>query len=99
MANVIRNCTNSAKTIRSVRIAPNRFDELFDTDFGTLDETKDGMLVSYDSETDKFILITADNVLEESAADGDIPDEFVEQLEDEIDLGEITITNLDGGTW
>jgi hypothetical protein len=56
-------------------------------------------LVSYDAATNKFILITADNVLEESAADGDIPDEFVDQLEDEINLGEIGLTDLDGGTW
>ena len=68
-----------------------------DTDFGTLDQSKDGMVVSYDAATDKFILITADDVLSESARDDDIPDDFVEQVEDEIDLGEVQIGSLDGG--
>ena len=76
---------------------PDNIDELADTDFGTLDASKDGMVVSYDAATDKFILITADDVLIESARDEDIPDDFVEQVENEIDLGDIQIGELDGG--
>ncbi len=76
---------------------PDNIDELADTDFGTLDASKDGMVVSYDAATDKFILITADDVLIESARDEDIPDDFVEQVEDEIDIGDIQIGELDGG--
>ena len=98
MAHIIRKKTSTTKTVLTTRV-PHRIDELLDTEFGTLDESKDGMLVSYDADTNKFVLITADNVLEESASDGDIPDDFVDQLEEEIDLGEISITNLDGGTW
>ena len=98
MAHIIRKKTSTTKTVLTTRV-PHRIDELLDTEFGTLDESKDGMLVSYDAATNKFILITADNVLEESASDRDIPDEFVDQLEDEINLGEISLTDLDGGTW
>lgn len=76
---------------------PDNIDELGDTDFGTLDESKDGMVVSYDAATDKFVLITADDVLIESARDEDIPNDFIEQVEDEIDLGDIQIGELDGG--
>lgn len=76
---------------------PDDIEGLGDTDFGTLDQSKDGMVVSYDAATDKFILITADDVLSESARDDDIPDDFVEQVEDEIDLGEVQIGSLDGG--
>ena len=77
----------------------NTLEELGDTDFGTLDESKDGMMVAYDSDNDKFILITADNVLEESASDDDIPDEFIDQVEAEVDLGTIALDDLDGGVW
>jgi len=73
--------------------------ELGDTDFGDLDSSKDGMVVSYDSKTDTFVLITADDVLIESAADEDIPDEFVDQVEEEVDLGTIALDELDGGSF
>ena len=78
---------------------PDDIEGLGDTDFGTLDQSKDGMVVSYDAATDKFILITADDVLSESARDDDIPDDFIEQVEDEIDLGNVEIGELDGGGW
>jgi hypothetical protein len=77
----------------------NSIEELGDTNFGTLDDSKDGMIVSYDSKTDKFILITADNVLEESVVDEDLPDVFIDQIEAEVDLGTIALDDLDGGTW
>lgn len=78
----------------------NSIEELGDTNFGTLDESKDGMIVSYDSKTDKFILITADDVLEESViVDEDLPDVIIDQIESEVDLGTIGIDYLDGGTW
>ena len=78
---------------------PSQLEELGDTNFGTLDETKDGMIVSYDSATDKFILITADNVLEDSASDDDLPDVFIDQVESEVDLGTIALDDLDGGAF
>ncbi len=87
--------TSKVTTTRS----SNSIEELGDTNFGTLDESKDGMLVSYDSGTDKFILITADNVLEESVVDEDLPDVFIDQVEAEVDLGTIALDDLDGGVW
>ena len=103
---VVRKASNRATvstpaTSRSVNVTstrqPSQLEELGDTNFGTLDETKDGMLVSYDSATDKFILITADNVLEDSASDNDLPDVFIDQVEAEVDLGTIALDDLDGG--
>ena len=76
---------------------PDDIEGLGDTDFGTLDQSKDGMVVSYDAATDKFVLITADDVLSESARDEDIPDDFIDQVEDEIDLGDVQIGELDAG--
>ncbi len=95
---IVKRVTKSQNTILTTR-SPHSIEELGDTNFGTLDETKDGMVVSYDAKTDKFILITADEVLSESAADEDIPDDFIDQVEAEVDLGTIGIDSLDGGTW
>ena len=107
MSRVVRK-TSSRATIRAVTEpgskilttkTPHSIEELGDTNFGTLDESKDGQVVAYDAATDKFILITADNVFEESAADGDIPDVFIDQVEEEVDLGTIAIGELDGGSF
>ena len=51
----------------------------------------------YDSGTDKFILVDPDVVLSQSVEDGDLPDDFIDQLEDEIDLGNVQLDNVDGG--
>jgi len=84
--------------IKSVR-QPSIIQEMGDTAFGELDSTKDGLLVSYDSVTDKFVLVTADQVLSTSSEDNDLPDDFITQLEQELDLGTIQIDNLDGGAF
>ena len=90
--------SSTATRVTSTR-QPSQLEELGDTNFGTLDSSKDGMIVSYDADTDKFILITADNVLEDSAADQDLPDVFIDQVEAEVDLGTIALDDLDGGVW
>ena len=90
--------SSTATRVTSTR-QPSQLEELGDTNFGTLDETKDGMIVSYDADTDKFILITADNVLEDSASDDDLPDVFIDQVEAEVDLGTIALDDLDGGAF
>lgn len=77
-------------------VFPKKIRDMNDTSFGTLDSSKDGQLVSYSTTNDKFVLITSDDLLIESVADDDLPDEFVEQINDEID---ITITSIDGGSF
>lgn len=83
---------------QSVR-QPSIVTEMGDVNFGTLTEANDGQIVSYDAATDKFILITADELLAVSAEDNDIPDELVTALEGELDLGQIQVETLDGGTF
>ena len=85
-------------TARSTR-QPSSLEEMGDINFGTLDASKDNLIVSYDSATDKFILVSADEVLATSAEDSNINDEFVTQLEQELDLGVIALANLDGGSF
>lgn len=82
--------------VRSVR-QPSQIGEMGDVAFGTLDDSKDGLLVSYDSTSDKFVLITPDEILSASSEDEDLPDNFISELETELDLGTIQIDNLDGG--
>ena len=107
MSNV-RRSTSSSKTInkrppdapkvRSVR-QPSTLQEMGDTNFGTLDASKDGLFVTFNNETSVFELISADDLLVRAVEDNDVADQFIEVLESEIDLGEVTTTDIDGGTF
>ena len=68
-----------------------------DTDFGTLDETKDGLIISFDQETQTFVLVTPDALLDRVVEDNDISDAFIQQIEQEINLGDVSIDVIDGG--
>lgn len=103
---VVRKASSVATTVKKKSILkssivstrqPSQIEEMADTNFGTLDASKDGYVVTYDSTTDKFVLSTPDQVLAASAEDGDISDEFVTQLEQELDLGTISLEDVDGG--
>jgi len=98
ISNVVAKKAVITRAVQSAR-QPSIIQEMGDTAFGTLDSTKDGLLVSYDSTTDKFVLVTADQVLSTSAEDDDLPDDFITQLEQELDLGAVQIDKLDGGTF
>ena len=95
---IVRRVSKSKKEVRSVR-SPSRIAEQGDVNFGTLDATKDGLLVSYDSATDKFILITPDELLSAAASDQDLPDDFIDVVEGELDLANVAIDSLDGGSF
>ena len=62
------------------------------------DASKDGLIVTYDSTSNKFILISQTN-LDTSTSDSDISDSFVEQLEEELDFGQIQAGDVDGGAF
>jgi hypothetical protein len=96
--NVVQKKQPAKAPVQSVR-QPSAIQDMGDTAFGELDATKDGLIVSYDSGTNKFVLVTPDQILSTSAEDGDIPDDFVSQLEQELNLGQIQIDNLDGGVF
>lgn len=88
----------SEVSIRSFR-SPSTIAEMGDNNFGTLDATKDGLIVTYDSTTNKFVLISPDEALDTSASDSDISDPFVDQLEQELDFGQIQAGDVDGGAF
>ena len=82
-------------SIRSTR-QPSTLREMGDTNFGTLDSGKDGLFVSYNNSSKLFELVSADRLLEIAVEDNDIADQFIEQLESELDLGQLT-DDIDGG--
>ena len=88
----------SKASVRSFR-SPSSIAEMGDQDFGTLDATKDGLIVTYDSTTDKFVLVSPDAALDTAASDGDISDSFVSQLEEELDFGAVAAGDVDGGAF
>ena len=88
----------STASVRSFR-SPSTIAEMGDQNFGTLDASKDGLIVTYDSTSNKFILISPDEALDTSASDSDISDSFVDQLEQELDFGQIQAGDVDGGAF
>ena len=109
---IITRSTPTTSTIRSVTtttttttsssiqttIQPTTLRDMGDTDFGILDENQDGKYVVFDHSTNNFKLLSADELLVSSVSDGDLPDDFIDQIEAEIDVGQIDV-NLDGGSF
>jgi len=94
----IKKKQETKKEVQSLRQA-NLLSELSDTNFGTLNSSKDGLIVSYDSATDEFVLISADQLLSVSAEDNDLPNDFIDVLENELDLGAVQLDSVDGGSF
>ena len=98
-ANVVAQKKKVTKaSVRSFR-SPSTIAEMGDQNFGTLDASKDGLIVTYDSTSNKFVLISPDEALDTSASDSDISDSFVDQLEEELDFGQIQAGDVDGGAF
>ena len=94
----IRKKAEVTQSVRSTR-QPSRLEEMSDTAFGTLDESKDGLIVSFDKETKNFVLVTADTLLDRSTEDNNLSDTFITQLEQEINLADVSVDTIDGGTF
>ena len=71
---------------------------LSNTNFGTLNSSKNKYVVKYVASSDTYELISSDDVLSSSLVlDGDLPDDFVNQIEEEIDPNNLKILGFDGG--
>ena len=73
---------------------PVRLRDLNDTDFGTLDETKNRNVMRYNHSKGKFDVIDADSVLSSAT---ELPESFVQTVEDQIDIDNLTFDGVDGG--
>ena len=71
--------------------------DLGDVSLTGLGSGQDEHRLTYDSDLDKFKLVDPDVVLSASVDDSDLPADFIEQLEDELNLGNIQIDEIDGG--
>lgn len=102
---VVRKVTTSSSVVKKSRIkpkvqsfrSPSSILEMGDTSFGTLDASKDGLILTYDGSVDKFVLTNPNVQLEFAAGTGDISDTFVQQLEQELDFGQIQAGDIDAG--
>lgn len=76
---------------------PTRFRDLSDTDLQNLSSVNNKNVLKFNSTTNKFDAITADSIV--SAAATSIPQEFVDIVEEEIDISNVGFTGLDAGTF
>lgn len=93
----IRRKTATKATVRSTKPV-RELQDATDVDFGTLNAAADGKVVSYDNTTGKFVLVDADTILGRSSEDGNLSDEFITQIETQIDLGDAQ-GDIDGGAF
>ena len=90
---ISKRSTTTIKKVDTTRTI-NAFEELNDVN---VPSPQDGHVLVYDSSSDKFILVDPDVVLSQSIEDDDLPDDFITQLESELNLGAIQIESVDGG--
>ena len=90
-ASATRVVVQSTKPVRELQDA-------VDTDFGVLNAAADGKVVGWDNNTGKFILVDADTILGRSSEDGNLSDQFITQIESQIDLGD-DLGDIDGGSF
>ena len=75
-----------------------RLRDVSNTNFGILNRLKDKHVVCY--EANRFILASKDSILSsDQVLDGDLPDDFVTQIENEINLDNVDFNGIDGGAF
>ena len=73
---------------------------LEDTNFGTLGSSKNKHLVVYDATQGAFVVKSMDDVLASTQVlDNDLPDDFVSQIESELDTSNMDLGEVDGGSF
>ena len=78
---------------------PRNFKDLNDFGETTLDSSTNKHVLRYNNSTGKFDLIPFDTALSKASEDGNINDAFVDQLEKQIEVGEIETLKYDGGSF
>lgn len=78
---------------------PRNFRNLDDFGTTTLNASTNKHVLRYNNNTGKFDLIPFDTALSKAAEDRDIDDVFVDQLEEQIEVGEVQNFTYDGGSF
>ena len=80
--------------------SPKKLRDVPNVNFGVLNETKNKFLVRYNASAGEYILSSMDTILSSSQVlDGDLPDDFVDQIEEEIDATNLDFDGVDGGAF
>ena len=75
---------------------PTRLRDLNDADFDPLNQSKNKNVMRYNHSTGKFDVISADDILSTAT---EPPQDFIDVVESEIDINNITFTGIDGGVF
>lgn len=75
---------------------PIRLRNLQDADFDPLNQSKNKNVMRYNHSIGKFDVIPADSVLSIAST---LPQSFVDAVESEVDVNNVTFTGLDGGVF
>ena len=64
-----------------------------------INATENRTVLQYSAADDRFHLVSVDDILESSAEDGNISDEFVDQVEEQISVENLQLIDVDGGSF
>ena len=78
---------------------PKRLRDSSYADFPSLKATKNNHVIRYNSSNDSFDMVSIDSILSVASEDGDLPDNFIDLLETEVDPNNMTFLSIDGGTF
>ena len=56
-------------------------------------------LLQYNHSAGKFDLVSPDDLIEKAVDDGVLPEDYITQLEQQIDVNSVTRLNYDGGSF
>lgn len=90
--------STTGSSVRSTR-QPSTIEEMGDTSISSLGPAQDGFLLSYNASIDKFELVDADTVVTRSIEDENLPQDFIDVVESQLDLGEVAVGDIDGGAF
>ena len=76
-----------------------RFRDIHNVNFGLLNKYKEKHLVKYDVSTNQYSLIPMDTVLTNVGQSQEIPQSFIDQVEEEVDAANMDFDGIDGGSF
>ena len=77
-----------------------RFRDISNQNFGVLGDSKNNNLVRYNAPIERYTLESEDNILASAQVlDGDLPDDFVTTIENQMDAANLDFSGLDGGSF
>ena len=76
-----------------------RFRDIPNVNFGVLNNSKNKHLVKYDVSTNQYSLIPMDTVLTKVSQSQEIPQDFIDQVEEEVDAANLSFDGVDGGSF